>query len=223
MRGSLGLRVLGVSVGGNRVPAGGAWAPPSGKPEKQGPGQEYAMQWSPAEVVVRMLRTPLGALEPWRKMSGRVVKSQQRQTRGSRNRCGVNWSEADCPVGDGSALDEAVAVGMERVRGFRRALGDGSGRSWRRRREAAGFCAKGTQGSVFLVCVIVLRWEGGTNILKLLLGARLLSQVTHEFITLSPEISLIRLHWGGNSKVGGKLYVIKYSLHCLVMQWELET
>lgn len=176
------------------------------------------MQWSPAEGVVRMPWTPLGALEPGRKMSGRVVKSQQRRTRGSRSRCAVNGSEADRPVGDDSALDEAVAVGMERVRGFRRTLGDGSGRSWGWRREAAGFCAKGMQGSVFLVCVIVLRWEGGTDILKLLLGARHLSQVTREFIALSPEISLIRLHWGGNSKVGGKLYVIKYSLHCLVMQ-----
>ena len=164
------------------------------------------MQWSPAEGVVRMPWTPLGALEPGRKMSGRVVKSQQRRTRGSRSRCAVNGSEADRPVGDDSALDEAVA------------LGDGSGRSWGWRREAAGFCAKGMQGSVFLVCVIVLRWEGGIDILKLLLGARHLSQVTREFIALSPEISLIRLHWGGNSKVGGKLYVIKYSLHCLVMQ-----
>lgn len=64
--------------------------------------------------------------------------------------------------------------------------------------------------------MIVLRWEGGTDILKLLLGARLLSQVTHEFITLSPEIPLIRLHWGGNSRSRGRLYVIKYSSHYLV-------
>ena len=64
--------------------------------------------------------------------------------------------------------------------------------------------------------VTVARWKGGTNNLKLLLGARLLSQVTHMLITLSPQISLIRLHWGRNSKVGKKPYVIKYSLHSLV-------
>ena len=124
------------------------------------------MQWSPAEGVVRMPWTPLGALEPGRKMSGRVVKSQQRRTRGSRSRCAVNGSEADRPVGDDSALDEAVAVGMERVRGFRRTLGDGSGRSWGWRRggketEREGFPWMQSLQSPGGICLREKRKPGG--------------------------------------------------------------
>lgn len=85
--------------------------------------------------------TLLGALEPRRKMSRRVVKSQQRQTRGSRSRCGVNRLTAQWMM---TVLwTRPVAVGMQRMSGFRKALGDGGGRSWWWRREAAGFVQRG--------------------------------------------------------------------------------